>query len=537
MSIMRMRRMFHRQRKIKIGKKRVNLPSLMVIVFGLLVIIFIIGAFWSFGSPGQGGGGTMNQQGKGPGTVVGKVGGQAITKGQVDMVLERQSAMFGGPVPLAMLASQRLQAFEQIADQILLLQAAKREGIRVTRADLNKEINDQVEQQINERFPTQEALFKYLQSKNMSRDQLVAQIRQRLAANTEGLRESLLIKKLQEKVEAGVTATDEQVKDWYTQVKVSHILIDPKQFLMPKPAAEGQPQSPPPTPAQADEQAKQKAESLLTQIKSGADFAQLARENSDDPGSKTKGGDLDWVGHGQMVPEFEQAAFALKPGEVSNVVKSQFGYHIIKVFDRRSNLPKDFDSNKEMYKTQVLEQMKQAAWQSYQSKLKEGAQIQVLDPGMRAMQALQQGRQEEAQTLLAQAAQEDPTDLASRWELAQMMMQAQNWAPAIKYLEEITKQEGGASDPRVWLTLGEAYEKAGQQKDAIDAYKSASDRAGAIDFSNMMIHTQLKQKFTELKQQELAKQEEAWLADYQEEQKKKGGPEGMGMPGGTFTIP
>jgi parvulin-like peptidyl-prolyl isomerase len=537
MSIMRMRRMFSRQRKIKVGKKRINMPSIMAVVFGLLVIIFIIGAFWSFGNPGRGAGGTASQHGKGPGTVVGKVGGQPVTKGQIDMTVEQQGSMFGGPIPIAMQASTRLDAFNQIANQILLLQAAKREGVGVSRADMDKEINDQVEQQISQRFPTQEALFKYLQTKNISRDQLVNEIRQKLAANPEGMRESLQVKKLQEKVESGVQVSDEQVKNWYTEVKVSHILIDPKQVMAAsaKPAAPGQPPPQPLTAAQADEQAKQKAESLLAQIKSGADFAKLAQENSDDPGSKDKGGDLGWVKHGQMVPEFEQAAFALKPGEVSGVIKTQFGYHIIKVFDMRSTLPQDFDKNKAMYKNQVLEQMKQAAWQAYQSKLKEGAQIQILDPGLRAMQALQQGRQEEAQTLLAQAAQEDPTDLASRWQLAQMMIRAQNWAPAINYLEEITKQESGASDPQVWLALGDAYEKAGQAKEALDAYTSASDRAGATNFSNMMIHTQLKQKFTELKHDDLVKQEEKWLADFQEQQKKQGGP--AGLPGGTFTIP
>jgi peptidyl-prolyl cis-trans isomerase D len=132
----------------------------------------------------------------------------------------------------------------------------------------------------------------------------------------------------QAKLEASVNPTDADLQRLYTQnqeafrtperVKARHILLK----TTGKPASE-------------EAAIKAKGESLLKQIKGGADFAKLAKENSEDS-SAANGGDLgDWITHGQMVAEFDKAIFALKPGETSDLVKTQYGYHIVQTLARQ----------------------------------------------------------------------------------------------------------------------------------------------------------------------------------------------------------
>jgi peptidyl-prolyl cis-trans isomerase D len=88
---------------------------------------------------------------------------------------------------------------------------------------------------------------------------------------------------------------------------------------------------------------RKQMEGLLAQAKGGADFAELARKVSEDPGSKENGGDLDYFSRGRMVPEFEQAAFALEPGQVSGIVETQYGFHLIKLADKRAGSTRTLD--------------------------------------------------------------------------------------------------------------------------------------------------------------------------------------------------
>ncbi len=132
----------------------------------------------------------------------------------------------------------------------------------------------------------------------------------------------------QAKVADTIQITDAQIQDYYNahkdeyrtpeRVRARHILLStankPKEEV-PKIQAQ--------------------AEALLKQIKAGGDFAELAKKNSQDPGSAQKGGDLGWVSRGQMVKPFEDAAFALKPNEISNVITTEYGFHIIQVQERQ----------------------------------------------------------------------------------------------------------------------------------------------------------------------------------------------------------
>jgi len=100
------------------------------------------------------------------------------------------------------------------------------------------------------------------------------------------------------------------------QVRASHILVK--------------------TEGKDEASVKAKAEDLLKQARAGADFAELARKNSEDEASAKNGGDLDYFGRGRMVPEFDQAVFAMQPGQISDLVKTQYGYHVIKLVDKKN---------------------------------------------------------------------------------------------------------------------------------------------------------------------------------------------------------
>jgi len=119
------------------------------------------------------------------------------------------------------------------------------------------------------------------------------------------------------------------------------------------------------------------ANAVLKQLADGGNFEAIAKEKSQDPGSKDNGGDLGFFAKGQMVPEFEAEAFALKPGETSTKpVKSQFGYHVIKVEERRTQPVPTLDQVRE----QVIQMVQRDKYQDTLAKMHSAAKIEILDP-------------------------------------------------------------------------------------------------------------------------------------------------------------
>jgi len=123
--------------------------------------------------------------------------------------------------------------------------------------------------------------------------------------------------------------------------------------------------------------AKEKAEEILKKIKAGEDFAKLASDVSDDTGSKPKGGELGFFPKGRMVKSFEDAAFSLKPGEVSGIVETQFGYHIIKVEEKKEPGMEPFDTAKEKIKQKLLQERTKTKVTEFIEKAMKEANIEV----------------------------------------------------------------------------------------------------------------------------------------------------------------
>ena len=180
------------------------------------------------------------------------------------------------------------------------------------------------------------------------------------------------------KIQNGVQVSQDELQSYYNQhrdqyrvaeqAKVSHILIK-----TPLPGPDGK----------VDEKgvadAQRRAEDLLKQIKGGAKFDDLARKYSEDPGSAKEGGSLGWIGKGRTVPEFEKAAFSLPRGQVSDLVKSSYGFHIIRVDDRQDAHMKTLEEVKDQIEPILKQQKAQEVAQKQAEDLLQQAKTQGLD--------------------------------------------------------------------------------------------------------------------------------------------------------------
>lgn len=247
------------------------------------------------------------------------VGKQVITLSELNLQTQIYAAQIGqAPSDSNALIELQKKLLEQmVADQLLLQQAERDTNLKVSPAEINASAEEQLNR-VKSQFPTPAAFAAQLAREGLTERELLKRYRETVKG--ELLKQRLISSRLSK-----VTASDFEVKKFYYEFKDSlpqagkrvHIL----QILLPIE----------PAPATLDS-VRQKAVAVLEEIKSGLDFGEAAKKYSEDP-SAERGGDIGGFGRGELVPEFERAAFGAKPGELVGPVKTVFGFHLIKVVE------------------------------------------------------------------------------------------------------------------------------------------------------------------------------------------------------------
>ena len=288
------------------------------------------------------------------GQVVGEVNGEKITKADLDKRLEPLKEMYKAQFGMdfskkeAQETLKKLEAgvLDQMIGEKLVLQEAAKRKIKVEETELDQQIDNLAKA----RFPSREEFDEFMKSQNFS-----------LADLKQELRSQLTAERLAEQVigSTKIEVNDQEAEQYFQThpdqynipelVKASHILVkDEKQ-----------------------------AEEILRELKAGEDFAKLARKYSQDPGSQEKGGDLGYFTRGQMVPPFEKAAFSLQIGEISSIIQTDYGYHIIKVEDHKKQQKFQFQQVREEVKKELAENKKKDTWMKFLENLRSKSKIKI----------------------------------------------------------------------------------------------------------------------------------------------------------------
>ena len=289
--------------------------------------------------------------------VIARVNGEAISKTDFDRAVAALEARNGGPVP----AEQRDQILRSVLDQIvsyrLLVQETRTRKVVPDDAEVDARIK-----QIQGQFPTEEAFKQMLASRKTTVDQMRTDIRQDLGVQ----------KMIEDEISSKSAVKPEQVTDFYAKnpdqfkqperVRASHILI-----MVAKDAD-----------AAAKAQARTKAADILKDVKAGKDFAALAKQHSQDPGSAPKGGDLGFFQQGQMVGPFNDVAFKLAPGTVSDLVETEFGFHIIKVAEKQAPRTVPLDEVRPRLEQYLERQNREQQTDAFVNGLKAKGKIDIL---------------------------------------------------------------------------------------------------------------------------------------------------------------
>jgi len=260
----------------------------------------------------------------------------------------------GKPLLDPQISQIKKEVLENLINRELLFQESQRKGIEVDEAAINEQVMT-----LKKRFPSEAEFKSALMKANLSEAAIKAQIKRGLA--------------IQQFIDAHIAqkaaVSDQEIKAFYEsrpalfkqpeQVRASHILIKVE--------------------PQADESqkatARNKIEEIQQRLQKGEDFAALAQEFSQCP-SSAKGGDLGYFRRGQMVKPFEEAAFALRPGEVSDVVETRFGYHLIKVIDKKPESTISYEEIKDKLQEHLKQQKVRNQITLYIEELKGKAKVE-----------------------------------------------------------------------------------------------------------------------------------------------------------------
>lgn len=286
------------------------------------------------------------------------VNGEDITEGDIMKMLEPQLKKMAERAPANVLQQYKAQLRARVLENIIL---DKLMAVKIKESDMavtEDEITERLDQMVATQGITMDDVKQMAEAAGQSLDTIKDNIKKGIAYQ----------KMMEVRYADELNVSPEDVQNYYNenkknfevpeQVQASHILI---KF----------------NPTDSNEvkaEALKKTQGLLEKIKNGADFATVAKENSTCPSSE-KGGDLGLFGRGQMVPAFEETAFAMQTGEVSDVVKTRFGYHIIKVTDKTEASAKSLDEVKEDISAMLKQQKQKDVAIKYIEEIKSEATI------------------------------------------------------------------------------------------------------------------------------------------------------------------
>ena len=285
------------------------------------------------------------------------INGVVITQAHFDkelkVHLERVSRQ-GKQISEEQITALKKDVLEGLIEREVLYQESQKAGIKID----DQKVNDQMAG-IRKRFPNEEEFKKALASMGLTEEEVRTQIQRGLAIR--GL--------IDQKVANKIVVTDEETKAYYDgnpqlfkqpeQVKASHILIKVE-----------------PTADDATKAAaRKKIEDIRKKLTDGGDFAELAKEYSEGP-SAPKGGDLGYFRRGQMVKAFDDTAFSMKINEVSGLVETRFGYHLIKVYDKKPEQTLAYDDVKDKIAQRLKQEKIEKDAIAYAENLKKDAKIE-----------------------------------------------------------------------------------------------------------------------------------------------------------------